>query len=80
MRSAKGAGCFPYGSTVVCYIEAFPNGEVRQLSTKPEKLTAYFNALSGASKLFAVWPGRWRSDLFVIDDLEAFCDAQKLCG
>ena len=36
MRSAKEAGCFPYGSTVVCYIEAFPNGEVRQLSTKPE--------------------------------------------
>ena len=73
MRSAKEAGCFPYDSKIVCYIEAFPNGEVRQLTTKLEKYEAYLNAKSGESKLFAVWPGRWRSDLFVIDDLDAFC-------
>jgi len=36
------------------------------------------NALSGTSKIYAVWPGRWRSDLFIIDDLAAFCIAQQL--
>lgn len=78
MRSAKEAGCFPFGSKLVCYIEALPTGEVRQLTTKPEKYEAYLNAKSGASKLLAVWPGRWRSDLFVIDDLDAFCEGQMI--
>ena len=44
MRSAKEAGCFPYGSKLVCYIEALPTGEVRQLTTKLEKYEAYLNA------------------------------------
>lgn len=80
MRSAKESGCFPYGSKNICYIEALPNGEVRQLTAKQEKLEAYLNAKSGASNLLAVWPGRWRSDLFAIDDLEAFCEGQMLFG
>ncbi len=78
MRSAKEAGCFPYGSKLVCYIEVFPNGEVRQISTKAEKKEALQNVLSDKSKLFAVWPGQWRSDLFLIDDLEAFADRNNL--
>lgn len=78
MRSAKGCGCFPYHSKLICYIEVTANGEARQLTTKQDKFTAYINAMSGASKLLAVWPGQWRSDLFIIDDLEAFCDGQKL--
>ena len=80
MRSAKEAGCFPYRSKVVCYMEVFPNGEVKQLSTKAERLDAYFDAYGGTSKIIAVWLGQWRSDLFIIDDLDAFCDEQNLLG
>ncbi|QQQ76680.1 hypothetical protein IOD16_37885 [Saccharothrix sp. 6-C] len=29
-------------------------------------------ARSGESPLFAVWPGQWSSDMFVIDDLATF--------
>ncbi len=29
-------------------------------------------AVAGASRLFAVWPGNWSSDLFAIDDLDAY--------
>lgn len=80
MRSAKEAGCFPYSSKQVCYIEVFPDGQIRQLCNSQEKLDAYFNAHCGSSKIIAVWPGQWRSDMFIIDDLEAYCEKQKLLG
>ena len=80
MRSAKETGCFPYGSGQVCYIEVSPDGAVTQLSTVGEKRSAYINAQAGISKIFAVWPGRWRSDLFIIDDLDAFSEKQSLFG
>ena len=80
MRSAKEAGCFPYSSSVVCYFEVFSDGSVKQLTNKNEKLNAYVNANSGKSTIYAVWPGKWRSDLFVIDDLEAYHEEQDLLG
>lgn len=76
MRSAKDAGCFPYRSKVVCYMELSCDGKIKQLSTKNEKLEAYLNAKSGISQILAVWPGQWRSDLFIIDDLESFAEEQ----
>ena len=75
MRSAKEAGCFPYSSQVVCFMELFPNGEIKQLNNDVDKFEAYSNSNQGKSKIVAVWPGKWRSDLFIIDDLESFVDA-----
>ena len=51
MRSAKEAGCFPYGSNTVCFMEVSANGEIKQLSNHTEKRNAYMNALSGTSKI-----------------------------
>ena len=65
MRSSKETEGFPYGSNRICYIELFATGEIKQLATYHDKL-------------FAVWPGQWRSDLFIIDDLEAFRIGQRL--
>ena len=48
------------------------------LATYHDKIEGYVHAQSGISKLFAVWPGQWRSDLFIIDDLEAFRIGQRL--
>ena len=76
MRSAKETGCFPYRSKLVCYMELSNDGNIKQLSTKSEKLEAYLNAKSGNSRILAVWPGQWRSDLFIIDDLDSFADEQ----
>ena len=76
MRSAKETGCFPYRSKVVCYMELTSDGKIKQLSTTNEKLEAYLNAKSGVSQILAVWPGKWRSDLFIIDDLESFAQEQ----
>jgi len=76
LRSAKEVGCFPYRSKLVCYMELSNNGNIKQLSTRNEKLQAYLNAKAGTSKILAVWPGQWRSDLFIIDDLDSFADEQ----
>ena len=32
-------------------------------------------ALAKNTILYAVWPGNWSSDLFIIDDLDAFAKA-----
>lgn len=80
MRSAKETGCFPYSCGQVCYMEVSPDGAVTQLSTVGEKRSAYINAQAGVSKILAVWPGSWRSDLFIIDDLDAFSEKQGLFG
>ncbi|RSM60067.1 hypothetical protein DMB66_25620 [Actinoplanes sp. ATCC 53533] len=34
--------------------------------------------MAGTSRLFAVWPGDYSSDLFVIDDLDAYARAVGL--
>lgn len=78
MRSAKETDGFPYGNNRACYIELFATGGIKQLATYRDKIDGYVHAKSGISKLFAVWPGHWRSDLFIIDDLEAFRIGQRL--
>lgn len=73
LRKASNAGtAFPYGSKLVCFFEIYTDGTISQLHYKMEKVEAYENAKSGKSKIYAVWPGQWTSDLFEIDDLEAY--------
>ena len=57
-------------------MELWPNGDLIQLSSKYEKREACFRAMEGKSKVVAVWPGNWRSDLFVVDDLGTFLNYQ----
>lgn len=76
MRSAKEQEYFPYDSKTTCYILVRKNNEVEQVNHSISNLTeAYNSVLNGDAKLFAVWPGQYRSDLFVVDDLNAFADA-----
>lgn len=76
MRSAKEQDYFPYAAKTVCYILVTSSGEIQQVHhTKDELAEAYAEANEGRAKLYAVWPGQWRSDLFIIDDLNAFADA-----
>lgn len=76
MRSAKEQEYFPYDLKTTCYILVYKNAEVVHIQhTKTELAKAYEEANSGKAVLYAVWPGNWRSDLFVIDDLNVFADA-----
>jgi hypothetical protein len=75
LRSAKAAGLdFPYTSATTCYIEVAADGTVSQGAGAE----AYSRAKAGASRLFAVWPGQYRSDLFAVDDLDEYARATGL--
>lgn len=67
----------------LCYFEVDRNGNVSQLnhknkSDRPEVMAAYQRAANQTTTLYAVWPGNWSSDLFVIDDLDTFAKKFEL--
>jgi hypothetical protein len=64
-RSAAAVEGFPYGwPGLVCYFDA----EHRQAHTRDDLRGMVSRALAGQTTIYAVWPGEYRSDLFVIDD------------
>jgi len=65
--AAATGGDFPYDVPTTCYIEVHEDGTLSQGMDR----AAHQRAVDGRSRLFAVWPGRWSSDLFAIDDLDA---------
>ncbi|MDT0438999.1 MULTISPECIES: hypothetical protein [Streptomyces] len=46
--------------------------------THGDQRAAYERAVAGKSRLFAVWPGQWSSDLFEVDDLDEFAKAHGI--
>lgn len=76
MRSAK-ENNFPYKMSTICYFEVNKDGNVSQIrhknkSDRSNLLEVYQRAIDKTITLYAVWPGNWSSDLFIIDDLDAF--------
>lgn len=68
---------FPHcWDTKLCYFE-LRGGEVIKPQGRNAVRDAVRRAHSGESLLFCAWPGQWRTDLFVIDDLE---NAAKALG
>ncbi len=76
MRSTKETPNFPYTLSNICYIEISKDGDISQIPhSKDEIFSAYTKAKSGAVNIYAVWPGQYRSDLFIVDDLDLFAGA-----
>ena len=74
-RSAK-ANPFPYRGSLVCYLSLDAAGSLTQVGHDfSSAAEAYRRAAAGEIRLYAVWPGEYSSDLFEIDDLNAFADA-----
>ncbi|ROP39064.1 hypothetical protein [Saccharothrix texasensis] len=75
MKTPRSAGAlkadFPYTLQTMCYVEVHQDGTVRF----GHDGDAYERARSGESRLFAVWPGEWSSDMFAIDDLDEYARA-----
>jgi hypothetical protein len=68
-RSAGALGVeFPYTLATMCYLEVAKDGTV----TWGRDAGSYERAVSGQSTLYAVWPGQWSSNLFIIDDLDRY--------
>ncbi len=55
---------FPYLSPTTAYVLVSDDGDVFQVSPSAEIVR---EVKSGKARLFAVWPGQWRSDVFTID-------------
>lgn len=66
MRLASTSENFPYELATVCYLEIASDGSV----TSPPEEGVATRVRSGESRLYAVWPGHYRSDLFLIDDID----------
>jgi len=76
-RDATSAGNdFPYTSPIVCYIEVNQVGNVSQVNN--HNMALYTRIKNGESKLYAVWPGQYRSDLFLIDDPTEYAKARGI--
>ena len=65
-RLATEADYFPYGwpGKTVCYIHIADDGVVRQFRYRDDLRSFLANP---TGRLFAAWPGEWRTDLFLID-------------
>lgn len=66
-RTTSSVKDFPFQSPRICYIEVAADGSVAQLRYAPEIREGRARAATGESRLYAVWPGTYRSDLFVVD-------------
>ena len=77
-KTSQTDGRFPFGDrTNVCYIEqSSVDGTIKQVGNKKaDQQDALDRAHKGEITLYAVWPGQWRSDLFLVDDLFPMADA-----
>lgn len=68
MRLASTSENFPYELATVCYLEIASDGSV----TSPPEEGVATRVRSGESRLYAVWPGHYRSDLFLIDNIDEY--------
>lgn len=70
---------FPYDSKHVCFIELKSDGTIEQVyNYVNDKRSVYYRVKYEGSKLYAAWPGQWETDLFEIDDIEAYGIANKV--
>lgn len=53
----------------ICYLELC-EGQLLWLKNRAETREAVTRALAGQSTLYAAWPGQYRTDLFLVDDLD----------
>jgi hypothetical protein len=65
-RIASDSNYFPYGwpGKLVCYIHISEDAAVSQMTCRDD-LRAYLKNPTG--RLYAAWPGQYRTDLFEID-------------
>ncbi len=64
---------FPYDlASLMCYLFISPSGETFQLPNDISFKDAYDKAVTNKGKILVIWPGKWRTDAFEVDDLHEF--------
>ena len=76
LRKTSEQDWFPYkGIGPRSYYEVDPDGVMRQFTGVAELRAAIVRAKAGDVALLAVWTGRYRSDIFFVEDIEALEEA-----
>lgn len=80
IRSAKESEEFPYRLSTMCYFEVYEDGKVSKVYHKNKcDIAGLIEVCKRVEKnittLYAVWPGKYSSDLFIIDDLDLFAES-----
>lgn len=68
MRKTSMISNFPWEDTTICYLY-WANGKAEQIIDKDSAYNACKLAIKGKTQIVAVWPGKWRTDPFLVDDL-----------
>lgn len=69
-RLTSAAPNFPHSwPKAICYFTV-TNGNVMTVRTRDEMRAAVKAAQLGLLLIYAVWPGQWRTDLFLVDDVD----------
>lgn len=78
MRRASEVDGFPYNSRRNCYIIINENGELEQIRYTVQAMKdLYTQVVNNNLNIFIVWPGNYTSDIFLVDDMNAFGRAFK---
>ncbi len=72
MRFVSKCPEFEWRNKRVCYLFIGLSGEVFQIEKDISAQEAYSKVSANKGRLVAVWPGNWRSDAFIIDDIRTF--------
>ncbi len=79
MRKVSETPEFPFSSKLLCYILVGNDCTVAQVphinkGDFAKMAEAISKVRAGEATLYAVWPGNWRSDLFIVDNIDGFVE------
>jgi hypothetical protein len=69
-RTSASGEVFPWRAQDVTFVRVAADGMVTQAQTIGEK-RAILEAADDGDLLMAAWPGRWRQDIFFVDNRDA---------
>ena len=64
------ASPFGWPDTICYWTIPVGGGHMLWIKTRDEMRLAVDRTRAGAVEMFAVWPGKWRSDMFRVDDID----------
>jgi hypothetical protein len=79
MRKTSECKNFPYQEKTICYIYINENKEVKEVNPRKVEIEEIQEDLiNKKGELYAVWPGNYSSDLFLVDDIDSLFMAYGL--
>lgn len=63
---------FPFDSKLNCSIYIGNDGTFKQVRKVEDEREAYDNVVAGNGNIVIVWPGQYRSDAFLVDDINQY--------